>query len=119
MRSSSIFCRLSGFVCLWLTAGWLAATCADDRRPSVIDKTAGEIERWHTARLRAAIAQMEQEAERARAIRESDQARAEFDRQRAQLLRESERAREEEERQLARIERETERSRIEYERQRR
>ncbi len=83
------------------------------------DETAGEIERQHVTRLRAASTQMERDAEHARARHESEKASADFERQRAQLARESERAREEEERQLARIERETERARIEYERQRR
>ena len=82
------------------------------------DKTAWEREREHVARLHAATAQMEQDAERSRANFESDHADADFERQRAQLARESERAREEEERQLARLERETERARIEYERRR-
>ncbi|MBL0123887.1 MAG: hypothetical protein IPP88_14560 [Betaproteobacteria bacterium] len=82
------------------------------------DETAGDIERKHVARLRAAGAQMERDAELTRAKYESEKAAADFERQRAQLARESERAREEEERQLARIERETERARIEYERHR-
>lgn len=83
------------------------------------DKTAWEMERQHVARLRAAIAQTEQDAERSRAKHESEQASADFERQRSQLERESERAREEEEKQIARLERETERARIEYERQKR
>ena len=82
------------------------------------DKTAWTLERRHVARLHAATAQIEQEAEQARVKHESERANADFERQRAQLARESERAREEEERQLARIERETERARIEYERRR-
>ncbi len=82
------------------------------------DRMAWEQERAHVARLRSTNEKMEQDAERLRARRESEQAHADFERQRAQLARESERAREEEERQLARLERETERARIEYERKR-
>ena len=98
------------------SANWenMAAVGADCR----FDKKAWELERQHVARLHAAIAQTELDAERSREKYASDQARADFERQRAQLARESERVREEEQRQLARIERETERARIEYERQR-
>ncbi|MEO8101128.1 MAG: hypothetical protein ABI790_01290 [Betaproteobacteria bacterium] len=82
------------------------------------DPAAWDLERRHVAKLRAAKANSEQDAENARTKRESEQANADFERQRAQLARESERAREEEERQLARIVRETEQARIEYERRR-
>ena len=83
------------------------------------DASAAEIEQRHVARLRAAAARTEKDAELSRAKYESDRVRGDFERQRAELERESERARDEEEKQLARIERETERAQIEYERQKR
>jgi len=98
------------------SANWdnVAALGSDCR----FDKAAWELERAHVARLRAALAQAEQDAERSRETAESDRARIDFERQRAQLARESERAREEEQRQLDRIERATERARLAYERRR-
>ncbi len=42
MQSPLTFCRLSGLICLWLAAGWTSLAPADDRKPSVIDKTAAK-----------------------------------------------------------------------------
>jgi hypothetical protein len=74
-----------------------------------VDKTAWEMERNHVARLRAAAATVERDAERARMQAEAARARTEFDSDRARLAREAERARLEEEREAAALAREAER----------